>query len=416
MLLSKREKRERHYAFNIDNFKYRGSRNKKKLNFDNIDKGFYDDLINYDEQLKKEKQELDNTKSNGLKELVYTNVKVPDVWKNKITYHSDLYNTMSDDKYFVSYLGKGTNKIYMNTENKSTRNIRIPNQKLSNHKIQLSNNIIYKHNLSLSPNQFNLKETIQNKKDSSNLFRSILKKSNKEKNIKKEKELINEDNKTNKESYSNFIHLVADNNKEVLNILEEYKQAFPINLPRIISKEKDNDKENKNKKEEKEGKILSKKKIIILKTKEENLSKEKINIKENEKSIRKKKDEMTKAEVFKTTIYNNLLNKNIIKSKFEDPTKTLKCYKNVMEEKIEINDPDIKKKLEDINYYGPFYPYCFIGKKKNLLFYNTMEKNQCINLLNYLRKIRTKSKIGIQMNNDNNNFEDDDDDDDSGFL
>ena len=29
MLLSKREKRERHYAFNIDNFKYRGSRNKK---------------------------------------------------------------------------------------------------------------------------------------------------------------------------------------------------------------------------------------------------------------------------------------------------------------------------------------------------------------------------------------------------
>jgi hypothetical protein len=289
MLLSKREKRERHYAFNIDNFKYRGSRNKKKLNFDNIDKGFYDDLINYDEQLKKEKQELDNTKSNGLKELVYTNVKVPDVWKNKITYHSDLYNTMSDDKYFVSYLGKGTNKIYMNTENKSTRNIRIPNQKLSSHKIQLSNNIIYKHNLSLSPNQFNLKETIQNKKDSSNLFRSILKKSNKEKNIKKEKELINEDNKTNKESYSNFIHLVADNNKEVLNILEEYKQAFPINLPRIISKEKDNDKENKNKKEEKEGKILSKKKIIILKTKEENLSKEKINIKENEKSIRKKK-------------------------------------------------------------------------------------------------------------------------------
>ena len=65
MLLSKREKRERHYAFNIDNFKYRGSRNKKKLNFDNIDKGFYDDLINYDDQLKKEKQELDNTKSNG---------------------------------------------------------------------------------------------------------------------------------------------------------------------------------------------------------------------------------------------------------------------------------------------------------------------------------------------------------------
>ena len=414
MSLSKREKRERHYAFNIDNFKYRGLRNKKKLNFDNIDKGFYDDLINYDDQLKKEKQELDNTKSNGLKELVYTNVKVPDVWKNKITYHSDLYNTMSDDKYFVSYLGKGTNKIYMNTENKSTRNIRIPNQKLSSHKIELSNNIIYKHkhNLSLSPNQFNLNETIQNKKDSSNLFRSILKNSNKEKNIKNEKELINEDNKTNKESYSNFIHLGADNNKEVLNILEEYKQAFPINLPRIISKEKD--KENKNKKEEKEENILSKKKIITLKPKEENLSKEKINVKENEKSIRK--EEMTKAEVFKTTIYNNLLNKNIIKSKFEDPTKTLKCYKNVMDEKIEINDPDIKKKLEDINYYGPFYPYCFIGKKKNLLFYNTMEKNQCINLLNYLRKIRTKSKIGIQMNNDNNNFEDDNDDDDSGFL
>ena len=112
-------------------------------------------------------------------------------------------------------------------------------------------------------------------------------------------------------------------------------------------------------------------------------------------SLRKKKGELTKAEVFKTTIYNNLLNKNT--SKKEDHIVTLKDYRDILDNEIEIHEPEIKKKLEDINYYGPFYPYCFIGRRKNMLFYKTMEHNQCITLLNYLRKMRNKPTLGIKV-------------------
>ena len=102
--------------------------------------------------------------------------------------------------------------------------------------------------------------------------------------------------------------------------------------------------------------------------------------------------------MFKTTIYNNLLNKNT--SKKEDHIVTLKDYRDILDNEIEIHEPEIKKKLEDINYYGPFYPYCFIGRRKNMLFYKTMEYNQCITLLNYLRKMRNKPTLGIKVEQD----------------
>ena len=82
-----------------------------------------------------------------------------------------------------------------------------------------------------------------------------------------------------------------------------------------------------------------------------------------------------------------------------------------MEKNVEITNPDIKKRLEEINYWGPFYPYCFIGRKKNLLFYKTMEQNQCITLLNYLKKIKVKPKIGIKVDEYDNEFDDDEEED-----
>ena len=157
---------------------------------------------------------------------------------------------------------------------------------------------------------------------------------------------------------------MTNENREVLGILEEYKQAFPIDLPKIIPVKKKIEKENEKKESQ-------------------------------EKSIRKKKGELTKAEVFKTTIYNNLLNKNI-KIKKDDLTH-IKHYDNLVEDDIEIKNPEIKRRLEDISFWGPFYPYCFIGRKKNLLFYKTMEHNQCVTLLKYLKKVRVKSKVGIKV-------------------
>ena len=49
-----------------------------------------------------------------------------------------------------------------------------------------------------------------------------------------------------------------------------------------------------------------------------------------------------------------------------------------------------------------------------MLFYKTMEQNQCINLLNYIKKIKVKPKIGINVDGEYNEYEDDDDEE--GFL
>ena len=209
-----------------------------------------------------------------------------------------------------------------------------------------------------------------------------------QKEIEKEKEI------KKSKAYLDFIKNTAKENRRVLSILEEYKQAFPIDLPKINYSQRKSKIENKiNLTEAKEdiNSPFKPKNYIILNEKEKNARP----IHTSENNIRKKKGELTKAEVFKTTIYNNLLNKNT--NKKEDHLVTLKDYRDILDNEIEIHEPEIKKKLEDINYYGPFYPYCFIGRRKNMLFYKTMEHNQCITLLNYLRKMRNKPTLGIKV-------------------
>ena len=366
--VSHKERAERYYAYNLEKAKERGNKIKKAFNFDNIKKGFYDELISYDEKLKKDKMELEAKKTNGFKELVYTNVKVPDVWKNKLSYQSDLYNTMNDDDFFVSYLGKGGSKMYILPEKKSKKN-ETSNPTFDNNNTisSTSYNTSFQQLKQKRNIQFNFNETLQSKQKP--IFKSILKSPNrnkkkeesleKENNINLEKKEIDEPN-----TYQNLVSNIAKENREVLGILEEYKQAFPIDLPKIIPVKKKIEKESEKKEPE-------------------------------EKSIRKKKGELTKAEVFKTTIYNNLLNKNIKIKK--DEFTHINYYDNLIDKEIEITNPEIKRRLEDINFRGPFYPYCIIGRKKNMLFYKTMEHNQCVTLLKFLKKALVKSKIGIKV-------------------
>ena len=422
--LSEQERAEKYYAFNINKFK-QGHNKKKKFNFDNIKKGFYDDLITYDKQLKKDKIELNETKTKGFKETVYSNVKMPDVWRNKITYQSDLYNTMNEDKFFVSYLGTGGNKMYISPERKTpitpnitqniNQNIRKTvsstsydksfTKKEEPHHISfnfkelikpMKQKLINKSILRNSPqkerdkDKENVKDIVY-KEDESVDYEEEKKRKKIQKEIEKEKEI------KKSKAYLDFIKNTAKENRRVLSILEEYKQAFPIDLPKINYSQRKSKIENKiNLTEAKEdiNSPFKPKNYIILNEKEKNVRP----IHTSENNIRKKKGELTKAEVFKTTIYNNLLNKNT--NKKEDHLVTLKDYRDILDNEIEIHEPEIKKKLEDINYYGPFYPYCFIGRRKNMLFYKTMEYNQCITLLNYLRKMRNKPTLGIKVEQD----------------
>ena len=427
MSISQKERAERYYAFNLEKAKERRHRNKKVIfNFNNIHKGFYDELLSFDEKIKKERLELNNSKSKGIKESVYTNVKIPDVWKNRINYQNDLINTMNDDKFFVTYLGKG-GKYYLTNEHKSPKKEKQTEKQNISEK-QNKNQKIFSSTYNSSFNTereksitFNLNETVQpHKKESA--FKSILKKNN-----EKEKEVIYDEDESfdYKEKYQklksetrekmNKLYekgAIIANNKDIIGILEEYKQAYPISLPKIKHGNdnilEEQNKENQESKEETKSLIKHQKNLIIFKPKEK--ENELKNKKSYETSIRKKKSEPTKGEVFRQTIYNNLLSKNT-HNNLKDPALLLKEYINTMEKNIEITNPDIKKRLEEINYWGPFYPYCFIGRKKNLLFYKTMEQNQCITLLNYLKKIKVKPKIGIKVDEYDNEFDDDEEED-----
>ena len=333
---------------------------------------------------------------------------------------------MNDDKFFVTYLGKG-GKYYLTNEHKSPKKEKQTEKQNISEK-QNKNQKIFSSTYNSSFNTereksitFNLNETVQpHKKESA--FKSILKKNN-----EKEKEVIYDEDESfdYKEKYQklksetrekmNKLYekgAIIANNKDIVGILEEYKQAYPISLPKIKHGNdnilEEQNKENQESKEETKSLIKHQKNLIILKPKEK--EKELKNKKSYEKSKKKKKSEPTKGEVFRQTIYNNLLSKNAYNN-LKDPALILKEYINTMEKNIEITNPDIKKRLEEINYWGPFYPYCFIGRKKNLLFYKTMEQNQCITLLNYLKKIKVKPKIGIKVDEYDNEFDDDEEED-----
>ncbi len=66
---------------------------------------------------------------------------------------------------------------------------------------------------------------------------------------------------------------------------------------------------------------------------------------------------------------------------------------NKFDKKIEIKNPDIRRSLEDINYYGPYFSHCPICRFKNLDFYQTMEPHQCLKLLSYIKMKRSKIQV-----------------------
>ena len=115
---------------------------------------------------------------------------------------------------------------------------------------------------------------------------------------------------------------------------------------------------------------------------------------------------MNKSQVFKTTIYSNLIPATGARNLITEGNKVTKSttiysspYLNANEEffrKVDVLNPKIDKKLKDIQYYGPYYSHCPPCRNKNINFYNTMETNQCMELLNYLRGIRKKHKLPLK--------------------
>ena len=53
-----------------------------------------------------------------------------------------------------------------------------------------------------------------------------------------------------------------------------------------------------------------------------------------------------------------------------------------------ITNPQVRRNLELIDYYGPKYVHCKFCHRRNLEFYENSEVNQCLKLTGYLKKVR----------------------------
>ena len=57
------------------------------------------------------------------------------------------------------------------------------------------------------------------------------------------------------------------------------------------------------------------------------------------------------------------------------------------------NNPTIMKYLEGINFFGPYFSYCPPCGNKNLEFYKNLEQNQCLQIIQQIKKNKGRNII-----------------------
>ena len=196
--------------------------------------------------------------------------------------------------------------------------------------------------------------------------------------------------------------------KDVINLLEEFKIAYPIKLPK--------EEEEQIKKIQEKDDNINKTNLLFSQTFNYNqlLQKNiKYNAFDNFHKIRIKRQR-----AFKQNIFNNLIppkqKQKIDMEQTSDKNNYDSSYKKKVMSKstsflntdfesfyktIKINNPVIKRNLESINFYGPFYSYCPPCLNRNLEFYNNLEPNHCLKLIQYIKKLRKKNILNIKGNN-----------------
>ena len=168
-------------------------------------------------------------------------------------------------------------------------------------------------------------------------------------------------------------------------IMDNYKVVYPIEekLENLVNSYNEENTKNTN---------------IINENNEENFS----NTKESNfysyikmiKTINKnKKEKLRKQNSFRQ----NIFTLDSLKKKDDNEysqTKTIfinnkKNKRNIFfKKKNEIRNKTIEDNVKTINYYGPHFSFCPSCKDKNIEFYNNMEPNQCLELINHIRNMK----------------------------
>ena len=401
-MINSNERLKHKYAYNInDTTKVKKITMGSGKDFLSLNRGFYDDIENNDINIKKKNHQLKKIKNESLKEFVFTNVLIPDKWRTKLDYQNNVIKMLAKDNNFLAYVGRGGSK----NETASTKMFTRDNF-----------NIGLKKNRGMStcysqvfPQIDKSKIPFEDKKIS-----NVEINQNKFKSMEEEDISIKEIDNSNINSGTRITFPKGKNKKEtmnekdIVNLLEEFKIAYPIKLPKEEEEqiEKIQEKENK----------MNKTNLLFSQTFNYNqlLQKNiKYNAFDNFHKIRIKRQR-----AFRQNIFNNLIPpKQVIEgdSTAKNNINNIQSYKKLRTinrttsflnsdfesfyKKVKINNPIIQKNLENINFYGPFYSYCPPCLNRNLEFYNNLEENQCLKLIQYIRKIRKKNILNIKGTN-----------------
>lgn len=389
------------YAYNInDTTKGKKVTVGSGKDFLKLSGGFYDDIENNDISIKQKQKQLQKIKNESLKEFVFTNKEIPDKWKKKLNYQNDVIKVLANDSDFLLYVGRGSKPAMgetISTGLSSSDNFQKTYKNILGFKTSYSQMFPKIKSRFSSEEKQNLKNDIN---------------SNENKTVDEDLS-YNENTATG--SKSPYPKVKPQNNKETMNdkdianLLEEFRIAYPIKLQK-----EDQHKEEfePGQEDSTDGKNKGQKNNLLFYNTFLQMNKSSnpfANI------HRMKLDK--RQNIFRQNIFNNLIppkNKKAVKSNSMvnlNPSYKFKNMKIKKEEneqkfgpflnfdynsfykKIKINNPIIQKHLEFINYYGPYYSYCPACLNRNLEYYNNLEPNQCLKLINYIKKIRGKKNI-----------------------
>ena len=391
------------YALNIKQI--RGPGPTKIADFKNLNKNFYDDIESNNIKIKGNTTLLKKIKNSSIKEFIYANREIPEIWRNNFNYQNDIINSISKDKKLLSYIGTSTIKTTKHSIERFPRiNSRYDaasklfSRNIEDNKSQKENNTmnqIYDTNININNNNHSLlNATVKHKKT----YR------------------IN--------------HSGEMNEKEVNSLLDDYKSAYPIKerLKELYATSNyyklNLDKTNENKTALNDlnntNNLEDCNKVLTTKSKFNSIDTVSASCPRQTFVGTKKKFNSKKQNCFKYNIYNNLSpkpenstlflsNDNTMINNGNKTISLLNLHKGNKNRKIkdnmkmdEIDNPIIKKNIESINFYGPYSAFCPYCRNKNIKYYNVLEPNHCLELIHFIKKIRHKNTI-FNINNSGKN-------------
>ena len=371
------------YAFNINDINKDKKSKGSSLDFNSLNRGTYDEIENNDMIIKDRLDKLKLLKNRTIKELVYTNKDIPDKWRNKLDYKTNLLKLFIKDQNFLCYLG--------NSGPSSSRFTKIT--KLKNNQEKQLINIPYENDI--NKNNINDSNKYIKEKESEKITNSPIR-------ALSTKSLTKFGKYKEKQNYTD---------KQIINILDDFKSAYPI-----LMKEKDNSEIYMNKKRKN---ILDRKSQTVHGEKNKNFisfntfTKRKTNANNFFPLPNLKlKNYNRRQNTFRQNIFTNLLpsrqSEVIPKDDFNKTTTTfrkknlrfklkndlyLDSNSEIFDKKIIINNPTVIKQLEGINFFGPYFSYCPPCGNKNLEFYKNLEQNQCLQIIQQIKKNKGKNII-----------------------